>query len=305
MNLKQLCISALFLVLAILCLTSVIPGHTDAESLYGFNENQTVMEKDSNTSYIEQTEERNGPTLAVSVLLSKEEWDCVQLLSDLKNDWGIEPDSADISDIVAIIHTDDAMLTVAHMGFHIPGGEAEEFARFNYLWPDAEEVARRHESHLFVFVDVSSDKLNDFEAAKLLTKLVCSCLKQKYATGVFNDATVLSPSQYVKFAEPLCDGLFPVGDWVWLGRAEHEGKSGFYTWGLRDFGKEEIEMFGDEDSDINEMYCRLFNIVSYVMNDDVTLKPGETIGYTDDEKLPITLSKGWVIDGRTLKIPPR
>ena len=291
-----------FLVSIILCLTFIIPGYIEAESLYGFNENQLVMDKESNTSFSEPTEERNGPTLDVPVLLSKAKWNSAKLAADLKSDWGIENDPNNVSDEAVVIKTDDATLCVAHMGFPVPGGEAEEYARFNYLWTDAEKVARKHKSHLMA--TVLTDKLTDFEAAKLLTKLVCSCLKQKYVTGVFNDAAVVSPSQYVKFAQPLLDDKFPVGNWVWLGIAEHDGKSGFYTWGLRDFGKEEIEMFGDEDSDINEMYSRLFNIVSYVMNDDVTLKPGETIGYTEDERLPITLSKGWVISGETLKIPP-
>lgn len=190
------------------------------------------------------------------------------------------------------------MLWVAHMGVPVPGGEAEEYARYNYLWRDAEKVARKHKSHLMAVIP--DTKLNNFDAAKLLTKLVYSCLKQKYATAAFNDATVVSPKQYARFTEPLFEGQFPLGNWVWLGIAEHDNMPGFYTWGLRDFGKEEMEIYGEKD--VDEMYYRLFNIAAYVMNDNVTLKSGQTIGYTADERIPITLSKGWAIAGDTLKI---
>jgi hypothetical protein len=43
-------------------------------------------------------------------------------------------------------------------------------------------------------------------------------------------------------------------------------------------------------------------LASYVLEYDVTLKNGETIGFSEDEKLPITLSNGIALDGETLKI---
>ena len=41
---------------------------------------------------------------------------------------------------------------------------------------------------------------------------------------------------------------------------------------------------------------------SYVLCDDVLLKDGETIGFTEDEKLPITRSKGEAVEGDSIKI---
>lgn len=44
------------------------------------------------------------------------------------------------------------------------------------------------------------------------------------------------------------------------------------------------------------------SIAEYVITEDVLLKDGETIGFSEEEKLPITESKGQAVDGTTLKI---
>ncbi len=43
-------------------------------------------------------------------------------------------------------------------------------------------------------------------------------------------------------------------------------------------------------------------LVSYVLGQDVTLNDGETIGFSAEQKLPITRSEGVSLPGMTLKI---
>lgn len=46
----------------------------------------------------------------------------------------------------------------------------------------------------------------------------------------------------------------------------------------------------------------MFNLVHYVLASNVTLKSGETIGLSEEQKLKITESKGHYLEGTTLKI---
>ncbi len=79
-----------------------------------------------------------------------------------------------------------------------------------------------------------------------------------------------------------------------------ERNPGIYTYGLRKFGKEEIEVYAPADlSDIRDF---LMDIVHYILSDDVTLQDGETIGCSEEQKLAITLSEGIALDGMTLKL---
>ena len=46
----------------------------------------------------------------------------------------------------------------------------------------------------------------------------------------------------------------------------------------------------------------LLNIAGYIIQEDVTLQDGETLGYTAEQKLPITRSQGINVEGMSLKI---
>jgi hypothetical protein len=52
----------------------------------------------------------------------------------------------------------------------------------------------------------------------------------------------------------------------------------------------------------DDLYDFLTSTLSYIIEEDVTLEDGETIGFSEDEKIPITESKGGYLDGNTLKL---
>ena len=58
----------------------------------------------------------------------------------------------------------------------------------------------------------------------------------------------------------------------------------------------------DSAHSFKEVFDFLTNIVSYIIDDDVILQHGETIGFSADQKLSITESAGVAVDGETLKI---
>ena len=65
--------------------------------------------------------------------------------------------------------------------------------------------------------------------------------------------------------------------------------------------KTEIEILNSKHS-LEELNDMLLNLVNYILVSNVTLKNGETIGFTEDQKLKITISKGKFIDGKTIKV---
>lgn len=44
------------------------------------------------------------------------------------------------------------------------------------------------------------------------------------------------------------------------------------------------------------------NVSSYLVLESETMRSGETLGYSAEQKLPITLSQGVYVEGQTLKI---
>ena len=74
-----------------------------------------------------------------------------------------------------------------------------------------------------------------------------------------------------------------------------------YTVGLANFGYDEIEIL-ESAATPQQLRDFLTSISLYVIQDNVVLRDGETIGFTADEKLPITKSKGVAVEGESLKI---
>ena len=90
-------------------------------------------------------------------------------------------------------------------------------------------------------------------------------------------------------------------DWIYIGLYQTEKGMNGYTYGMTAFGKDEIEVVESAAAPA-ELHEFLFDIASYVLYDDVLLQDGETSGFTEDEKLPITKSEGEAVEGESLKI---
>ncbi len=235
-----------------------------------------------------------------SVLLSQNEWDIKKLISDCKADWNMDiPYDNNAEMLVAFMG--DITLAVTIMPTPVPNQEAEHYAKANYMWKDAVEMTKSHKAH--ILVSVLGKDAGLFEKGKLFTKVVSSCLKQKGAIAVYTDGAVFEPRFYCDAASVMQqdDDVLPILDWVWFGVYQTKEYAGIYTYGMRKFGKEEMEVYA-ENADLNDVRNFLLEIVTYVLDCDVTLKDGETIGFSEDQKLDITLSDAIALEGKSLKI---
>ena len=227
------------------------------------------------------------------VLLSKAEWDKKQFIRDMKEKWDIAVDEYDASeekdDDALVFEVGDMLAAVSLNNYPIPGGEAEGNAENNYMWEDAVKVAKKHRAHLMVAVLGKEENL--LEKGKLFTKVVAACCRQEYATGIYTSGVVFEPRFYEGFAEQMSEDELPIFNWIWFGlwRDEH-GMNG-YTYGMASFGKDEMEVLGT-DAEPGDLRDFLASLASYVLENDVELHDGETIGFTADDKHAITRSPG-------------
>ena len=227
------------------------------------------------------------------VLLSKAEWDKKQFIRDMKEKWDIVVDEYDASeekdDDALVFEVGDMLAAVSLNNYPIPGGEAEGNAENNYMWEDAVKVAKEHRAHLMVAVLGKEEDL--LEKGKLFTKVVAACCRQEYATGIYTSGVVFEPRFYEGFADMMQEDELPIFNWIWFGLWRDENGMNGYTYGLDVFGKDEMEILGT-DAKPSDLRDFLASLVSYVLENDVELHDGETIGFDADDKHTITRSPG-------------
>jgi hypothetical protein len=121
--------------------------------------------------------------------------------------------------------------------------------------------------------------------------------------GVYqgSQSLLIPREQYLDSAEALKSDKIPLDLWVYIGIRKGENGNNAYTYGLTAFDKLEIE-FINAKLDLGEMHGFLGNICAYVIKSNITFKSGETLGYTAEQKIKITESKGQFVEGQTLKL---
>lgn len=233
-------------------------------------------------------------------LLSDNSWDKAQMIRDLKDDWGLDAaEDGDTDENSLVFSVDLMMASVALMPAPIPGGEAEQNAVSNYMWPEAVEAAKAHQAHLMVAVlGQESDVL---KKGQLFVKLLAACCKQRNILGVYASGTVFEPRFYIAGAEMMKEGMPPVLSWIWFGLYRRESGICCYTYGMEQFGKDEMEVL-DADGKPSEVREFMIRVAVYVLDENVTLRDGETIGFTAEDKHAISRGEGVSLPGMTLKI---
>ena len=238
------------------------------------------------------------------VLLNEAKFDRDKFLKDLKEDWkitldlGKKDESKDKDMLVGDI--DGIMVAVALMPAPIPNNEAVDNAKTNYRWKGAVKIAEEHKAHILVSLLGEPDLV---EGAKLYTKIISALTKQENCTGINVLGTVLNPDMYRDFTKYYEENnMFPVENMIFIGLYSSEDeKINAYTYGMEGFGKKEMEIIGSSQNP-EDIYYFLQGVADYVITSDVILQDGETIGFSAEQKIPISESKGIAVNGATLKL---
>ncbi|WP_243151713.1 DUF4261 domain-containing protein [Anaerotruncus colihominis] len=237
------------------------------------------------------------------VLLSDAQWEKQKLIDDLKADWGIEAveddEGGELHDDMLVFSIGDIMAAVSMTPSPVPDGEAEQNAANNYMWPGAVDAAKAHKAQIMVAILGKDAGL--IERGRLFVQVMSCCSKQAAATGLYTSGTVFQPRFYQGFAEMMKQDELPIFNWIWFGLYRTENGVCGYTYGMPVFGKDEMEVLdaGDSPEQVRDF---LASLVSYVLEYDVVLQDGETIGFSANDKHTITRSEGVSLPGMTLKI---
>lgn len=245
----------------------------------------------------------NSVILSMPLFKNNESYDIQKVISHLKDYWKLDiTDSDDVNDETAVFSINGQMVAIAAMPAPVPTDEIESAANYNYMWPEAMGELKGCTRHAIVTV-LSSDK-PPVDRHFILSKMLCSILMTSNCVGIYqgNETLLMQPDYYLNCLDYLKDGDIPVPIWVYIGVSRNDNnETSLYTYGLTGFDKHEIEII-DSKKDANNLYELMINISAYIIGQDVTLRDGETIGVSAEQRLSIALSEGVNVDGKTFKI---
>lgn len=250
---------------------------------------------------MEQKEKKPG-NLVSFVLLEQPVWDKKEFLRRLEQDWQIsrQDEPAEQEDENTLVfQCQGAMVSLGLMPVPIPGGEAEYQASKNYRWPGGVEQVKGHKAHLVVAL--LNLGLTPVQAGQLMVKLLVTCCRQGGVLGVYANEVVYQPQFYLDVAQILDQGQIPLFNLVWFGLYRSEKGLCGYTSGLAALGYDELEVL-DSAASPEQLVELLSDISHYVVSQNVTLRAGETIGSTPEQKLPISKGPGRAVAGESLQI---
>ena len=243
----------------------------------------------------------NSVLLSMPMFNNEDSYDLNEIILDLREFWGLEVTDVSGDNETATFNINGQLVAVAHMPAPIPADEIESTANYTYLWNNVLEECSNHTTH--ALVSMLSGDLDNVERYVIFTQLNASILRTSNSFGIYQGMqTLLLPKAlYLDFADLLFEDILPVQLWIYIGLVGEENSNSAYTYGLNQFGKTEIEIV-QSDMDRSDLYDFIIAIVSYIVESDVTLKDGETIGFTADQKIQITESKAVYLEGNSLKL---
>lgn len=248
---------------------------------------------------LEKTE--SSILLSMPMFNNNERYDINGVIENLKTFWGLTISDFTGDDNSAAFKIEEEMVAMAYINAPIPWEDIQKTAEYTYNWQTATEDLKNHNGH--AIVSILSSKKSQKERFTILSKLLCSILSTSNAIGVYQGSQTLliSKSQYLDNIEEIKQQGTTVTLWIYIGIRSSEQGNSIYTYGLTEFAKQEMEVINSK-LHIEELYDFVSNISAYVINSNVTFKNGETLGYTEKQKINITSSNGQFVKGQTLKL---
>jgi hypothetical protein len=168
----------------------------------------------------------------------------------------------------------------------IPGGEAEENADGNFLWPEGREEASSHRAHIIV-TNIGAGEQSPIQSAIAVSRLALVALRLFDGIGVYwcNASVCNSRAVFEDFCQDMSDEHVPVPVWLrfQLVRAPDDG-IGIYTLGMRQFDLMDIEV--DRCTmDVGDLFEFVSNIAHYLIQSGPVIADGNTVGGTAEERI--------------------
>ncbi|OJX49643.1 MAG: hypothetical protein BGO88_15540 [Flavobacterium sp. 38-13] len=239
--------------------------------------------------------------LAMPMFNNGERFDIDKVIAYLQSDWGIDVTDIDKSTEAASFSVQGETVVLATVAAQIPMGDIQGTAQYAYNWPTAVKDLENHNVH--GLVTILSSNTTAKERFGILTKVLTAILATSNCIGVYQgtQSLLIPKAQYLDSAEALKSNQIPLDLWIYIGIRRGEQTNSAYSYGLTAFDKLEME-FVNAPLGLRELHTFLSQICAYVINSNVTFKSGETLGYTAEQKIKITQSKGKFVEGESFKL---
>ena len=251
------------------------------------------------TAQVPEITENTNTVLGMLLLPEMKLMDYPNIEESILNTWDIGQDDIDGNDQTISFVTEDVTFLIAMIPAPIPSEQLASAVEYSYLWKDA-RTAFDNQSHIAI---AAVGEKTPLELNVAFTKIVAILLENSDATGVFltNQALVLPKEFYLAEAATMDDENLPLYLWIYFGLRPGDDGNSAYTYGLKEFGLKEIEVVNSKYS-MEEVVAFIYDASQYVLTGDVELNDGETIGFSEEQKIKVSLSNGVNLDGETLKL---
>jgi Domain of unknown function (DUF4261) len=227
-----------------------------------------------------------------------------QILSAFPKNWLIKTDSLVITDKTAVFSTPGATVMLAWLDYKVNPAELQPAAGISWLWKNAEAETSKHQSQLVI--SVLGDPKNTVELYRLFTRTAAATLAETTtSTGVFMNSQylLLSKGYYLEVARNMGAQDLPLYCWVYFGVLQNEDKSSGYSYGMTEFGLDEIEIV-QSALPLQDSHALLYETAQAAVRAGKKWTSGEVISLSDNKKITIRRSKAQLIgeDTETIKI---
>lgn len=245
---------------------------------------------------------KNEILLAMPMFQNGETFQIADMVAYLKSFWNLDVSKTDGDSVESHVLTiNGEMVAIMFLPMPIPWDDIQDTARYAYNWSSAAEDLKSNTGH--AIVSLMSSNSSNLDRFTIFSKVLSSILATSNAVGIYqgSQTLLLQKEMYLQEVLGLKEVRIPVSLWAYIGIRSSESGNSVYTYGLKSFQKQEIEII-NSSMDLGALYDFIVNISAYVIGSNVTLKHGETLGVSAEQKIKITSSKGVFIEGETLKL---
>jgi hypothetical protein len=186
-----------------------------------------------------------------------------------------------------VFHAGDAMIAVGLMPPY-PWPDLEGPCATAWWWPEATERMRAHTHHFLISI-LGAPAMPPVERRVLLTRVAAAVVRNTDAVGVYwaEGTLVHEPKAFLAQADDASATSIPGPLWIDV-RVEQNADRTLrcFTTGLAPLGHLEIEV-ERATLEPRELLEFVGDTACYIVNNDVPIKDGETMGRTADEKFRV------------------
>lgn len=241
----------------------------------------------------------------IILLNDKSTPDFKKVLADLPGGWYVKTDSLNISGKTAVFSTPGATVMLAYLDYPVNPDEIHIASGISWIWRTAESEVKNHKSQLVI--SVLGNPANTLELYRIFTRVAGGVMTNlPNAPGILMNSQylILSKGYYLEAARNMGRDGVPLYLWTYFGILQQpNGRSSGYTYGLAEFGWQEMEMV-ESSLSLQDSHAVLYAAAQKAVSGTEKWKEGQEIELSEGKKVKIKMSAAKYIGdgGVTIKI---